>query len=145
LREIKQIILHCSDSEWGNVKAITQWHLKRGFDTIGYHYVIMNGVSEWNSEYDPKTDGKIEAGRAIERPGAHCQGANYDSIGVCLIGIDKFTPLQIESLLTIIERTRERFGKIAIYGHYEKPSGKKQGKTCPNFDMIAFRKQWSLN
>ena len=145
MRQIKQIILHCSDSEFGNAQAINQWHLKRGFDMIGYHYVIMNGISEWNSEYDSKTDGKIETGRPIERPGAHCEGNNYDSIGVCLIGKDEFTPLQIESLLAIIERIRERFGKIPVYGHYEKASAKKQGKTCPNIDMIEFRKKWSLN
>ena len=145
MRVIKQIIVHCSDSEFGNAEAINNWHKQRGWDGIGYHYVIMNGISEWNSEYDRKTDGKIETGRQIERPGAHCEGSNYDSIGVCLIGKDAFTPLQIESLLTIIERARERFGKLAIYGHYEKSSGKKQGKTCPNIDMVEFRKKWSLN
>jgi N-acetylmuramoyl-L-alanine amidase len=147
MRPIKQIIIHCSDSDFGNVNTIREWHKKPPFNfaDIGYHYVITNGYTTKKSEYDPKTDGKIETGRAIERPGAHCEGNNYDSIGVCLIGINEFTPLQIESLLAIIERIRERFGKIPVVGHYEKASAKKQGKTCPNIDMVEFRKQWSLN
>ena len=145
MRPIKQIIIHCSDSDFGNANIIRKWHIEKGWADIGYHYVICNGYAKKASDYDPKTDGKIETGRAIEHIGAHCQGANSDSIGVCLIGIDKFTSLQIESLLTIIERIRERFGKIYVYGHYEKPSAKKQGKTCPNFDMDKFRKEWSLN
>jgi N-acetylmuramoyl-L-alanine amidase len=145
MRPIKQIIIHCSDSSFGNANLIRKWHLEKGWADIGYHYVITNGYTTKKSEYDPKTDGKIETGRPIERPGAHCEGNNYDSIGVCLTGKDEFTPLQIESLLAIIERIRERFGKIPVYGHYEKASAKKQGKTCPNIDMVQFRKQWSLN
>lgn len=145
MREIKQIILHCSDSEFGNSKAINNWHLKRGWDEIGYHYVITNGISEWNSEYDKKTDGIIETGRDIAKIGSHCKGENSDSIGVCLIGIAEFTPKQFESLQALIERLRERFGKLAIYGHCEKTSGRKQGKSCPNIDMDWLRKEWSLN
>lgn len=145
MRQIKKIILHCSALGYGNAKQIDGWHRKKGWDGIGYHYVVCNGLTEFNGEYDVKLDGKIETGRPLERPGAHCEGNNYDSIGVCLIGKDKFTHLQIESLLTIIERMRERFGKIAIYGHYEMKSGIKQGKTCPNIDMVEFRKEWSLN
>jgi N-acetylmuramoyl-L-alanine amidase len=145
LRQIKKLIIHCSDSTFGNVEQIRKWHLEKGWADIGYHYVVCNGKIHSESEYKKEFDGKIESGRAIERPGAHCEGDNYDSIGICLIGIDIFTPLQIESLLTIIERTRERFGKIAIKGHYEMPSGKKQKKTCPNIDMVEFRKEWSLN
>jgi len=145
LREIKKLIVHCSDSEFGNAQMIDSWHKQKGWDGIGYHAVICNGIEKWNSEYDKKTDGKIEAGRAIEKPGAHCKGENYDSIAICLIGIKEFTPLQIESLIAYIERQRERFGNILIKGHYEMKSGIEQGKTCPNIDMAEFRKTWSLN
>ena len=132
MRVIKQIILHCSDTETGNAKAIRKYHIeKKGWADIGYHYVIDR-------------DGKIETGRAIEHIGAHCKDENSDSIGICLIGIAEFTPSQFESLLTIIERTRERFGNIPVYGHYEKKSGKAQGKTCPNIDMDWLRTEWSL-
>ena len=37
------IVIHCtqtpSDMDFG-VDKVTQWHKNRGFDTIGYHYLI---------------------------------------------------------------------------------------------------------
>ena len=41
-----EIILHCSDSEFGNAAIITKWHALpkpngRGWSNIGYHYVNM--------------------------------------------------------------------------------------------------------
>lgn len=132
MREIKQIILHCSDTETGNAESIRKYHIEvKKWADIGYHYVIDR-------------DGKIETGRAIEKIGAHCEGCNSDSIGICLIGKTQFEDEQTESLLTLIFRLRERFGNVKIFGHYEKPSAKKQGKTCPNIDMDKFRRDWSL-
>ncbi|HQO23236.1 MAG TPA: N-acetylmuramoyl-L-alanine amidase [Spirochaetota bacterium] len=132
MRPIKKIILHCSDTETGNAKAIRKYHIeKKGFADIGYHYVIDR-------------DGKIETGRDIEKIGAHCEGDNSDSIGICLIGKKQFEEIQFENLLELIFRLRERFGNIAIKGHYEMKSGIKQGKTCPNIDMDWYRTKWSL-
>ena len=55
------IILHCSATREGqDVKAadIKHWHKDRGFDDIGYHYVI-------------DLDGTIEKGRDEALVGAH--------------------------------------------------------------------------
>ena len=47
-RTIKKIIIHCSATREGqdiSVDTIRDWHLKRGWSDIGYHYVIdLNGV-----------------------------------------------------------------------------------------------------
>ena len=43
MREIKKIIIHCSDSEFGDAALIDKWHKERGWTGIGYHYVILNG------------------------------------------------------------------------------------------------------
>jgi len=144
MREIKQIIVHCSDSAFGDRKQIDQWHVERGFAEIGYHFVVMNGIRKAKDEHKIDLDGKIETGRSLEKIGAHCAGENSDSIGICLVGKQLFSASQFQSLLTLIERMRERFGNIPVYGHYEKKSGKDQGKTCPNFDMNEFRTKWSL-
>ena len=45
---VKFIIVHCSDSSWGDVPVINDWHRQRGFDApggvpCGYHFVIRNG------------------------------------------------------------------------------------------------------
>lgn len=147
MREIKKIIIHCSDSLFGDARAINSWHTSDpfNFNEIGYHYVILNGKRHSNDEYSHSIDGTIETGRALFKVGAHCQGDNTDSIGICLIGISVFTDKQFDNLLALIERLRERFGLLPVYGHCEMKSGIKQGKTCPNFDVEAFRTEYRLH
>ena len=60
MRKINLIVIHCSDTYARmdiGVNEIRQWHLQRGFNDIGYHYVI-------------RRDGAIEQGRPIEKPGS---------------------------------------------------------------------------
>ncbi|MCH5347505.1 MAG: N-acetylmuramoyl-L-alanine amidase, partial [Muribaculaceae bacterium] len=76
MRKISKIIVHCSATPAGrevSVAEIDRWHRARGFNEIGYHYVI--GL-----------DGQVHRGRAVEKVGAHCSGQNAESIGVCYIG-----------------------------------------------------------
>ena len=76
MRDINKIIIHCSATVEGRdytVSDINIWHVKRGFDCCGYHYVIYR-------------DGTIATGRALEKIGAHCKGYNKNSIGICYIG-----------------------------------------------------------
>lgn len=40
---IDKIIINCSDSDWGDAEVIDEWHRERGWDGIGYHYIICNG------------------------------------------------------------------------------------------------------
>ena len=38
MREVKKIILHCSDSEYGTASLIRKWHTEeRNWSDIGYH------------------------------------------------------------------------------------------------------------
>jgi N-acetylmuramoyl-L-alanine amidase len=127
MRKINSIIVHCSASNDNldiGVKEITQWHRARGFTTCGYHFVI-------------RRLGEIEAGRPLSEVGAHCFGHNQYSIGICLVGRDKFHELQIKSLAYLIEGLKRRF-KLKdsdVYGHYEFD----KGKTCPNLPMDLMR------
>jgi N-acetyl-anhydromuramyl-L-alanine amidase AmpD len=144
MRPIRQIILHCSALTYGNADQIRAWHTKRGFDDIGYHYIVLNGRTKSADEYDRDLDGKIEPGRQINHMGAHCEDDNYDSVGVCMVGDREFTPAQIETVYDIIQDLRGQYGQIPVFGHYEKASGIRQGKTCPNIDMDEFRRHWEL-
>jgi hypothetical protein len=71
------IVLHCSATRASQVnigaKDIRRWHKDKGWADIGYHYVI-------------KRDGTLEKGRALDAVGAHVEGHNSDSVGVCLVG-----------------------------------------------------------
>lgn len=120
MRTINKIIIHCSASANTfdiGVKEITAWHKARGFKTVGYHYVI-------------RRNGVIENGRDLEQVGAHCKGHNADSIGICLVGDDKFTREQFAALIGTLSALYKRYPNVKLYGHRDLDT---QGKTCPNF------------
>lgn len=115
-----KVVIHCSDSPQGrgdNAETIHRWHKERGFDGIGYHYVILE-------------DGTIENGRPNFWSGAHARGHN-DAIGICLMGIDSFTPAQFISLETLLKE--KGYNANEIVGHYMVSS-----KTCPNFNVETY-------
>jgi len=127
-----KIIIHCSDSTWGNASEIDKWHKERGWTGIGYHYVICNGNA---TLFTKNLDGSVDHGRSLFEQGAHCKGHNHDSIGICLIGVDEFTLAQYKSLKELCERLMEEYGISSddIYGHNEFSD-----KTCPNFNVDDF-------
>ena len=141
----KRIIIHCSDSSWGSSPEIRRWHLQRGWDDIGYHYVIDNGKIKPNYHLDCM-NGAVEVGRPIDgdmivesgEKGAHAYGYNSDSIGICLIGKENFTPNKIVKLINLVSDLMTKFEIKSenVRGHYELDPR----KTCPNIDMDAFRK-----
>ena len=121
---IKGLIVHHSDSPHrGNtIEDIHKWHLKAGFDGCGYHYVILE-------------DGQVQKGRPNFWDGSHAKGYNDTHLGICLMGVDYFTPEQFYALKDLINSLILEF-KISIeniLGHYQVSN-----KTCPNFDV----KQW---
>ena len=117
---IRDIVIHCSDTPNGrehNAEDIHRWHIERGFDGIGYHYVI-------------KLDGTIENGRPEYWIGAHASGHNSGSIGVCLIGRDDYTDLQIHSLDGLVCKLQKKYKGVNVIGHNEISK-----KECPGFDV----------
>jgi N-acetyl-anhydromuramyl-L-alanine amidase AmpD len=131
-----KIIMHCSDSEFASVAEIDRWHRERGFDCVGYHFVITNEMPEKGARMRC-LDGQICAGRALSRQGAHTLGYNTDSIGICIVGKNDFTTVQFESAKTLV---------LELMGTYQIPPERVLGhceldskKSCPNFDMDGFR------
>lgn len=136
---INTVILHCSDSDFGDVDEIDKWHRARGWSGIGYHFVITNGRLKTGQSYSAFNDGLIQAGRDINKIGAHCKGHNTGSVGVCLIGRHNFTARQLYSSLP------ELLGKLMfehdisvdrVFGHCEFS----RAKTCPNITREIIRK-----
>ncbi len=121
----KGIVIHCSDSPQGRgdtAETIHDWHKQRGWDGIGYHYIILE-------------DGTVEAGRPEYWLGSHCRGHN-DKLGICLIGKDKFTDAQFAKLAELVRKlkTKYNFDKRQIVGH----NMIDEKKTCPNFSVSQF-------
>lgn len=147
-KDIEYIALHTSDSKWGDVDVIRDWHKERGWSDIGYHYVILNGFEKGfkGKTRNKYTDGAIREGRPIHLDGAHVPELNDKSIGVCLIGKDgEYTDKQLASCRALVVYLMDKYlvPVDKVVGHYETKSGKRQGKTCPDLDMNSFRK--SLN
>lgn len=127
MRAIKRIIWHCSATREGvdvSVETIRSWHKTRGFNDIGYHFVIL-------------LDGSVREGRPVELAGAHVEHHNLDSIGICYVGgidahgkpKDTRTPAQTATLYRLTKELIERFSGCTVHGHNDFAA-----KACPSFD-----------
>lgn len=127
MRKITKIIVHCADTPEGRdnkAEDIRRWHKARGFNDIGYHYVV-------------DLDGTIEPGRDVTIAGAHTTGHNADSIGVCYIGgadtdmkpKDTRTEEQKTALRLLLKYLVQKYPGAKIYGHRDFAQ-----KACPSFD-----------
>ena len=129
MRTINKIIIHCTATPEGRavtVADVTAWHRQRGFSTIGYHYLIGLNGERWK-------------GRDIAQAGAHCEGQNANSIGVCYVGglaadgktpKDTRTNMQKTALQTLIREIKASYPAASIHGHREFAA-----KACPCFDV----------
>lgn len=126
-RVIDEIIIHCTATPAGravSVAEIDAWHRARGYEGIGYHYVV-------------DLNGQVLNGRHVDRIGAHCLGHNCYSIGVVYVGgtdaagnsADTRTPAQRASLLGLLKELRRLYTRAKIHGHRDFAA-----KACPSFD-----------
>lgn len=142
------IILHCSDSSFGNSALIAKWHILsppngRGWSNIGYHYVILNGrISAYRR--NGYFDGHIETGRPLDDNGdissdefgAHAKGWN-NAVGVCMIGLSgNFTSPQLRSLKHLINRLRDQFGEINVLQHSDVEPNKPHCAGLTSFQLM---------
>ena len=136
-KETKYIAVHCAATPDGmdiGVKEIDRWHRAKGFLKVGYHFVVRRG-------------GQLEIGRDEDEIGAHVQGYNAVSIGVCLVGgVDaddvskaenNFTKEQFSTLRTLLERLQIQYPDAEVLGHRDFPD---VAKACPSFDVRAWLK-----
>jgi N-acetylmuramoyl-L-alanine amidase len=116
---------------------IDKMHRQRGFAEIGYHFFI-------------RKDGTVEKGRDTDQPGrfeqgAHSQGENASSIGICYeggvrlanpeLGFDSRTPEQTAAMIKLIDDLLDRFPSAQVEGHRDMPGAATQ---CPGFNANAW-------
>jgi N-acetylmuramoyl-L-alanine amidase len=140
MRQIDQIILHCSATPEGrdhSAADIDRWHRGMGWTSIGYHYVIrLNGV--------------VERGRPVSVIGAHARNWNASSIGICYIGgvsaddvklaRDTRTAEQKCAMAALVHGLLGMFPGADVLGHRDLPG---VAKACPSFDARAWWKEVS--
>jgi N-acetylmuramoyl-L-alanine amidase len=149
MRTVTDIVIHCAALPNGSplgIHAIDTMHKANGWRRhsslatvhspdlphVGYHYVIT-------------CDGELQSGRHVDEVGAHTQGNNARSIGICLIGTDKFTPAQWKTLRELVEHLFESgYRRCRVQGHRDySPDLNGDGqisknewiKICPGFDV----------
>lgn len=131
---IKYIVLHYSatypDQDL-DVDDIRKMHKARGFNDVGYHYVI-------------KRDGTVQKGRADSAVGAHVAGHNTGSLGICCIGgieratgpnkgVDNRTQAQKDATVLLVQDLLRKHPNAKVVGHRD------LGPTqCPGFDVQAW-------
>ena len=127
MRQINEIIVHCTATKEGQnfkVEDINRWHKQRGWNMIGYHYVVY-------------LDGTIHQGRSEDQIGAHCLKHNTNSIGVVYVGgldtegrpKDTRTEAQKKGLRQILTELKRKYPKATIHSHKDFAP-----KACPSFD-----------
>lgn len=148
MRAILNIVIHCSASPNGRTlfsgtagkpgfstpaAEINRWHKARGFHRhpaflkrqepslccIGYHFVVG-------------TNGAVFNGRHLDEIGAHAQGFNRDSIGICLVGTDAFSIDQWNALSVLVSGLVKTHQGASVLGHRDLP---KVAKSCPGFSV----------
>ena len=137
----RYIIIHHSATDKGSSLAFDKAHLSKGWDGLGYHFVIDNGSKG-------KEDGQIEVSpRWLKKEnGSHCKasGMNSKAIGICLVGNfnnETPTPKQMEALAYLVNKLRKYYNISSgcILGH-----GKVKGARtdCPgkSFPWPEFRR-----
>jgi N-acetylmuramoyl-L-alanine amidase len=129
------LVIHCAATKPSldiGAKEIRQWHKQKGWIDIGYHFVI-------------RRDGRIETGRPVDVVGAHVEGHNSTSVGICLVGgvsqadanvpEDNFTGAQYVALAGLLKELIVKYPNCTIKGHRDFPGVK---KACPSFDVAAW-------
>jgi hypothetical protein len=129
------IVIHHSATPTGSAADFDRMHRAKGWDELGYHFVIGNGTGSGN--------GEVEVGSrwTKQKHGAHTKVAAHPEyndlgIGICLVGnfdVTRPTDAQMESLARLIRCMMRRYAipRGHIYGH-----GQLKPTDCPgrNFD-----------
>ena len=120
MRNVRYLVVHTAAADISNVDAskINDWHRKRGWKGIGYHYVIID------DRHDTFPDGALQTGRPEEEVGAHVAGLNLPSIGVCCVGHGDrrdFTRGQRATLIDLLVQVSQKYNVPVdrIIGHRE--------------------------
>lgn len=121
----KGIVLHHRAGS-GDVLSLHEDHLKKGWLGMGYHFYI-------------RRDGKIYRGRPIDTVGAHAEGHNSYTVGICFEGNfenDKMGKEQLEAGKQLIKYIEKLYGSLACYRHSDLSATACPGKNFPYEEIL---------
>ena len=118
------IVLHHAEAVKCTAQDVHSWHRANGWTGIGYHFFV-------------RKDGTIYRGRPINVVGAHVQGMNSCSIGICAEGDyhtkEKTMPqAQKKSIIELCQYLKKNYYPNAkIVGHREIGDSNCPGRYYP--------------
>jgi N-acetyl-anhydromuramyl-L-alanine amidase AmpD len=127
------IVIHHSATPSGGAKAFDRMHKEKGWDELGYHFVIGNGTDTG--------DGQIEVGPRWPKQkwGAHAKTPSNEfnnfGIGICLVGnfdTERPTRAQTQSLARLVAYLMKTYHVSAdhVIGH-----GDTKATDCPGRNL----------
>lgn len=129
------LVLHHSASRGGDAQIIDRDHVSQnGWDGIGYHFVIGNGVDmplgriEATFRWRQQIHGAHAGAQPAQKP------YNIDGVGICLIGNydhDALAPLAERRLIELCAQLIDRIPTLSvgrIIGHRDVPG---KSTVCP--------------
>jgi len=113
------------------VAEIREWHRERGFQDVGYNYII-------------RRDGSVEDGRIEGATLAHAYGFNKNSIAICLVGgvnefnapEANFTGEQGATLRGFLSWMERKYPNAKVCGHRDLPG---VAKDRPSLSVSDWR------
>ena len=124
------IALHHAEAVTCTAKQIHEWHKSNGWSGIGYHFFV-------------RKNGEIYRGRPLWALGAHVQGMNNCSIGICAEGDyhnrDKAMPEeQKQSIKQLIAYLKGIYPTARLVGHREIGDSNCPGRYYPLEEMKQY-------
>lgn len=122
-----EIILHHAEASHASVEDINQWHLERGWTGIGYHFYI-------------RKDGRIYCGRPEWAVGAHAQGHNSRSVGICVEGAymtETMPKAQFDALVGLVREEMAKYPGAKVLRHKDVNSTDCPGVNYPWKALLA--------
>lgn len=121
------IVLHHAAAKTCSIDDIHKWHLNNGWSGCGYHFLV-------------RKDGSIYKGRTIDTIGAHAQGSNSFTIGICAEGDydnELMSDVQFNSIVKLCKYLNNYYKtKLTIVKHSDLCSTDCPGKYYP-YDSIV--------
>jgi hypothetical protein len=125
-------VIHHSATPSGSAAVFDKLHRQKGWDELGYHFVIGNGTDSGN--------GKIEVGPRWPKQkwGAHAKTPDNEynnyGIGICLVGnfeIERPTSQQLQSLARLTAYLMQTYNIPAsrVLGHRDTKATECPGKN----------------
>lgn len=116
------IVLHHAEASECTAEQIDSWHKGNGWSGIGYHFFV-------------RKDGSVYRGRPLDSMGAHVQGMNSCSVGICAEGAysrEYMPDIQKRAIAELIDYLKTNYYPDSIVvGHREVGSSDCPGKNYP--------------